>query len=110
MTRSVWTLSHSEAAADAVRSRFAEKRLNEIYTRGKGFRFRVVLCVSWAAGLFDAHLGSARFRRGFLSQQRQLFFHQRVRGNTMFLAQNGHTAVLDEFVRPTDAHDRGMNS
>src|SRR6266496_5742787 len=42
---------------------------------------------------------------GFFAQQRQHFFHKRLTCDAVFFAQDRNGAVLDELVRPTDAHN-----
>ena len=46
---------------------------------------------------------------GFFSQERQNFFHQCVGGDAMFLSQDWDVAVLDELIRPADAHHRRVD-
>ena len=45
-------------------------------------------------------------RSGFLAQERQHFFNERIRGDAVFLSQRGDVAVFDEFIRPANADHR----
>src|SRR5882724_5500313 len=60
-------------------------------------------------GALRFYLGCGWPDAGFLSQQRQHLFHQCVRSDPMFLAQNWDAAVFDELIGPSDANDRGVD-
>ncbi len=46
---------------------------------------------------------------GFLTEERQNFFHERVGGDAVFLPQDWNCAVLDELIGPTNPHDWGVD-
>ena len=56
-------------------------------------------------------LRRARMRRcnAFTLQERHDFFHERVRRDAVFFAQDRNAAVLDELVRPANANDRRVD-
>src|SRR5947199_5379467 len=60
--------------------------------------------------------GALRFSSGyrwpdtrFFVQKRQHFFHERVGSDAMLFAQDWNSAVLDELVRPSEAHHRRVD-
>ena len=48
-------------------------------------------------------------RNGFRFKSGSDFFHQRVRGDAMFFAQDRNAAVFDELVGPANAHHRRVD-
>src|SRR5204863_366873 len=59
--------------------------------------------LGFVAPVADPNSSRSRPDAGFFSQEREYFFHQRVRSNAMFLSQDRDGAVLDKLIGPSDA-------
>src|SRR3954453_21727194 len=60
--------------------------------------------------LIGKSLGYRRFRGNTLVHERQNLLDQRICGKPVLRAEDWNRAVLNEFVRPSDANNRRMDS